>query len=259
MRIREWPGSGPSLLLIHGFMGSRLSWGALPGRLGAVHAVAVDLPGHGESGGGSTPGECSLPGVARLLAALQDEVLDGPAAWLGYSMGARVALAAAVEGVSMTRLLLESGGPGLATEAERMDRRRMDEGRARTLSSEGMERFVDAWLEMPMFRGLSARPPEQRAEARAIRAAQDPRRMAAWLRGGGTGSQPDYRPLLPTVQIPVHLVAGARDAKYVGLAREMAALLPAAAVEVVPDVGHTVHLEAPEAWLRWVRGAMAGP
>lgn len=256
LRVREWGRGGPPLLLVHGFLGSRVSWGDLPGRLEGVHTVAVDLPGHGDSGGGEIPDEVTVPAVARRLAELQGAVFGGPAAWLGYSMGGRIALAAAAEGFPVQRLLLESAGPGLASGAERAERRRLDHERAERLEARGTESFVDEWLRMPLFEGLASLSPEARAAARAVRVAQDPVRMAAWLRGAGTGSQRDYRPDLPTLESPVHLIAGARDEKYVELGREMAAALPRAELTVVPRAGHTVHLEAPDVWLAWVRSAL---
>jgi pimeloyl-ACP methyl ester carboxylesterase len=50
---------------------------------------------------------------------------------------------------------------------------------------------------------------------------------------------------LPAVRIPTLLVAGAHDRRYRALAIAMAARLPDARVAVVPDAGHTVHLENP--------------
>ena len=41
------------------------------------------------------------------------------------------------------------------------------------------------------------------------------------------------------------LVAGERDAKFTAIAREMALALPRATLEIVPEAGHAVHLEAP--------------
>ena len=40
---------------------------------------------------------------------------------------------------------------------------------------------------------------------------------------------------------------GARDEKFTGIAREMAKAIPDADLALVPDTGHAVHLEAPEA------------
>ena len=256
LRIREWPGAGPGLLLLHGFLGSVESWGALPGRLEEVRVVAVDLPGHGGSREVG-PGDCAVPRVVELLARLQGRVFDAPAAWLGYSMGARIALAAAAEGVPGTALLLESGSPGIADPLAREERRVQDEERARRLEADGIEAFVDEWLRLPLFQGLLQAPPDVQAEARATRIAQDPARMAASLREGGTGVQPPLWDRLSEVRRPVRLVVGVKDTKFVTVARAMVDRLPDVALREIPGVGHTVHLEAPDAWIRWVRDALS--
>jgi pimeloyl-ACP methyl ester carboxylesterase len=48
--------------------------------------------------------------------------------------------------------------------------------------------------------------------------------------------------------MPVQLIVGELDAKYVALGREMAAALPSARLAEVPCAGHAVHLEQPEAF-----------
>ena len=56
--------------------------------------------------------------------------------------------------------------------------------------------------------------------------------------------------------MPVLLVAGSLDAKFVAAAERMAGLLPHATLAIVDGAGHTVHLERPadflaalDAWL----------
>ena len=77
------------------------------------------------------------------------------------------------------------------------------------------------------------------------------------LRALGQGAQPDNWPRLHVLSMPVLLVAGALDAKYVDIAQRMAAQIPDARVDVIADAGHACHLEQPEAvahavtsWLR---------
>jgi len=43
--------------------------------------------------------------------------------------------------------------------------------------------------------------------------------------------------------MPVHLVVGENDTKFVAIAKEMQPLLPDSHLSVVKSVGHTVHLE----------------
>jgi pimeloyl-ACP methyl ester carboxylesterase len=46
--------------------------------------------------------------------------------------------------------------------------------------------------------------------------------------------------------MPVLLIVGERDAKYVEIAERMAVAIPRARLEVVPGAGHACHLEQPE-------------
>ena len=84
----ETRGSGPRLVLVHGFTQSGRAWGPVGDALAArATVVALDAPGHGRSAGV----DADLPGGADLMAATA-EAAGGPAAWLGYSMGGRYAL-----------------------------------------------------------------------------------------------------------------------------------------------------------------------
>lgn len=259
VRVRVWGTGGAPILLLHGFLGSSEEWGGLAAGLATwFRLAAVDLPGHGESDGGADPDRYRVPRVAREMAWVQEAVFGGPAWWLGYSMGGRIALAAAAEEVPMRGLLLESASPGIRDEDERRVRRAEDEVRARALEEEGMEAFVDRWLGLPLFSGLASLPAEDREEARRIRAGQDPARMAAWLRGGGTGSQPSYWDSLGSVKVPVHLLVGGADRKFAAVARAVLPHLHRGTLTEVPGAGHLPHLEAPEAWAAWVRASVSG-
>ncbi len=62
----------------------------------------------------------------------------------------------------------------------------------------------------------------------------------------GQGSQPSNWERLGELHVPVLLIAGALDAKYVGIAQRMAERIPDARVEVIDGAGHACHLEQPE-------------
>lgn len=258
----------PPLVLLHGFTGSAAAWGVplLAGLSGTRTVVAVDLPGHGAS---DWPGEdqgVSVPALAALLAEALPEWLGGgregggEADWLGYSMGARIALAVAVlhPGV-VRRLILESGSPGLPDEAERKVRREADEGLAEGLERDGIAPFVERWLALPLFAGLRALPAGAFRDEQERRLANRPRGLAGALRRLGTGTQPDFRGALHTLDIPTLLMAGGADAKFAHLAREMEARLPRARRVEWPDVGHVPHRELPpERWLEVVESFLGG-
>ena len=59
------------------------------------------------------------------------------------------------------------------------------------------------------------------------------------------------------MRTPTLLLAGGSDVKFAGIARRMAERMPEACVVVVPDSGHAVHLERPDAWLNAVTGFLA--
>ena len=61
----------------------------------------------------------------------------------------------------------------------------------------------------------------------------------------GTGAQPWFGDRLAEIDVPVLVVAGARDEKFTELATTMHARLPNARLAIVPDAGHAVHLERP--------------
>jgi 2-succinyl-6-hydroxy-2,4-cyclohexadiene-1-carboxylate synthase len=209
----------------------------------------------------------SVASVGDLLAeALPEWVGAAPgkpvkADWLGYSMGARIALTLATSrpGV-VSRLILESGTPGLAREGERRARREADEGLVQSLEREGMAPFVERWLALPLFAGIRALPPEEFQEEERRRLANRPPALAGVLRRLGTGTQPDLRGALPALDSPTLLLAGGDDPKFALLAREMEGLIPGARRVEWPGVGHVPHRElSPELWLGVVEGFLAPP
>jgi 2-succinyl-6-hydroxy-2,4-cyclohexadiene-1-carboxylate synthase len=265
LRVQErgTAGDGLPVLLLHGFTGSVEAWGepllealAAAGR----QVLAVDLLGHGVSDVPRDPAryemQAQLEDLEEALRALRLE----RAVWVGYSMGARLALGAAVlRPGPVAALVLESGSPGLATEEERQARRSADETLAARLEAaepEGLLRFVDDWMALPLFATQRRLPEEVRRRERQRRLAHDPRGLAGTLRGLGTGAQPSLWERLGEVRVPTLLLTGGLDEKFEAIADRMAGHMPGAARITVPDAGHAVHLERPDAWLAHVRTFM---
>lgn len=223
---------------LHGFSGRPGLWReVMPG------ALEPALSGH-------APGQPVPPGwrftdeVARIWAEIA--ALAAPVHLLGYSMGARVALAVAARH-PVARLTLVGVNPGLPDEAARAERRARDEVWCAILEERGGEAFARAWEDQPMWRSQQALPAAVRERQRAERAAHDPHQLAAALRALGLGAMPDLWPALASIRAPVDLVAGALDPTYVELAGRMAARLPRAEVTAVAGAGHNVLLERPDA------------
>ena len=102
-------GSGPTLVLVHGLGARRSSWDpVLPGLTASREVVTVDLPGHG-----STPALSGTLTLDRLVVALR-EFLDQQgllgADLVGSSLGARMVLELARQGVGRHVVALDPGG-----------------------------------------------------------------------------------------------------------------------------------------------------
>lgn len=248
---------GRPILLLHGFTGSADAWGPeLTNGLARHHPVlVVDLPGHGRS----PPPSEGMAGLIHRLGVLLDGQNVKRAWWIGYSMGGRIALAAAALAPErVAGLVLEGASPGLETGSAREERRHSDERLARAIESRGMEWFVDRWLSLPLFASQRALPAQVQEANRRRRLENTSVGLAAALRKLGTGSQPSFWPRLPSIGVPALLVTGGLDRKYEALARQMRRALPNARHRSVSEVGHTVHLEAPGRWLEAVLDFVPG-
>jgi 2-succinyl-6-hydroxy-2,4-cyclohexadiene-1-carboxylate synthase len=224
------------VVLVHGFTQTSASWGPVADRLARrFEVVRVDLPGHG--GPGAV--EVGFAEAAGLVGAT-----GGPAAYVGYSLGGRLCLRLALDRPDLVRaLILIGGSPGIADAAGRAERRAADERLARRIERDGVAAFLDDWLAGPLFATLPAE-----AAGREQRLANTAEGLASALRRLGTGAQEPLWDRLGELRPPALLVAGERDPKFTGIAKQMAAAIgPAAQVVLVEGAGHAAHLERPAA------------
>lgn len=256
----ERAGEGPPLVLLHGFTGATTTWTSLLPRLAAEHrTLAIDLPGHGRSSAPANPGRYALTRFAGDLPRVLDALGIDRVALLGYSMGGRAALRAALRAPDrIAALVLESTSPGIADPARRAERRAADRALADEIERDGVPAFVSRWEALPLWASQHALPASARERLRAQREANDGAGLANSLRGAGAGEDEPVLAQLGAFASPVLLVAGALDVAYVGAAGEMARAFPNARLTVVPDAGHAVHLERPDelsgAVLEFLRG-----
>lgn len=245
-------GSGPPMLLLHGFTGTARMWSAQIEAWSASHRViAPDLLGHG---GSEAPPDPDLYALDRQADSLVDllALLEATAATVvGYSMGARLALALAVEHPEwVARLVLESPSAGIADEHDREARREADELLAQEIERDGIDAFVAGWESLPIFAGHANLPADIDSHQRAERRRHSPAGLAASLRGAGQGAMSPLHEQLPLVTAPTLVLAGALDATGLARARTVAEGIPDARLEVIAGVGHTPHLESPDSFLR---------
>jgi 2-succinyl-6-hydroxy-2,4-cyclohexadiene-1-carboxylate synthase len=244
----EGPRGAAAIVLLHGFTGSKESWQPLVEALAKRRrVVAIDLPGHGGTAASADPAADSLAATGDLIARTLASLGVSRFSLLGYSLGGRIALGLALDHPSrVDRLLLESASAGLADPEERTLRRRADEELAERIEQGGIEAFVDRWEALPLFAPQARLPATVREDLRGRRLACSATGLAASLRAVGTGAQPWLGERLAALALPVCVVAGELDEKFRAIGAWMAARIPDARFEIVPQAGHAPHLEQPE-------------
>jgi pimeloyl-ACP methyl ester esterase len=238
----EDQGSGPPVLLLHGWSRSGADFEALSERLAERHRVIrPDLRGHGRS----APGPFTLDRLAGDLVALAEALDLRSALLVGWSLGAQVALAALPRlGGRAGRLVLVGATPHFTSSTDwphgpppralegmaALFRRRPEAVLARFLD----DCFAPGELEEPRRAALArpgaARPPD----------------AGCALAGLDLLATSDLRGDLPGVTRPVLLLHGEADAICpVTAARAMATLLPSARLHAFPGAGHAPFVSRP--------------
>jgi 2-succinyl-6-hydroxy-2,4-cyclohexadiene-1-carboxylate synthase len=214
-------------VLVPGFTQTARSWQTVVDVLPpGIDATALDVPS----------------GIDFVATALALGDAGGRGTYVGYSMGGRLCLRLALDRPDLVdRLVMVSASPGIADATARETRRDADEQLARELERDGADAFLERWLAQPLFASL---PPEAAALGARVR---DPAVLAHGLRVLGQGAQEPLWGRLGDLEMPVTLVAGALDEKYVDIAMDMSDRIPDASVSVVGGAGHAVHLEQPVA------------
>ncbi len=247
-------GQGRPLVLLHGFTGNNASWQAQQAVFSPYYqTIALEMPGHGDSDAPSDPACYSMERTTTAIGAGLDDLDISKAAILGYSMGARIALAFAIsQPERVSALILESGSPGLPTAEERAARRQADNALADFIEQDGLEKFVEYWENLPLFASQRTLPSALQRTLHLQRLANRPIGLANSLRGVGTGAQPSLWEQLNELKLPTLLIVGKLDPKFCQIARQIQPQIAASHLEIVAGAGHTVHLEQPAEFNRLV-------
>lgn len=237
----------PPLLMLHGFMGCSAVFSHLGVGLSEFCSpIMLDLLGHGESDkplhteAYATEYQCE-----ELYHILRSLGFEKP--WiLGYSMGGRLALQFAYRYPEMIQgVILESCTAGISDSLQRMQRQQEDEQRAQAIVDD-FPVFLAEWNQLALF---GEKQHAERALTEAFQESQLPEAMAASLRGFGAGIMPSLWESLSEINLPVGLLAGARDTRYAMLMMRMETLLPNAQLRVISHAAHRVHLDASDAYI----------
>jgi pimeloyl-ACP methyl ester carboxylesterase len=216
----HFPGEGRPVILIHGFTSNRNeNWRRL-GWYGAferkrMQFAALDCRGHGESAKPHDPAAYTREAMVGDIVALLDHLGAERADLAGYSMGARIALAAGLAHPKRFPLVV-LGGMG----AKLFEPRRPGNEMAEAMEAADPETISNAMLKS--FRRFADEQGEDRLALAALTRAND---------------APFTRDDVAKLSVPALIVAGSRD-DLAGSPQDLAALIPGARAVSLPGCDH---------------------
>jgi pimeloyl-ACP methyl ester carboxylesterase len=232
----EVHGSGPPLILTHGYSSTSAMWTAQIEALSKHHSLILwDMRGHGQTDYPDNPAAYSEALTVGDIAALLDQVGAAKAIVGGLSLGGYMSLAfyrAHPERVSA--LLIIDTGPGFKKDDARDAWNKRAHDTADRFDREGLGVLKSASRERSTVHHRDAS-----GLARAAR---------------GMLTQRDARVIevLPEIRVPSLVVVGADDAPFLAASDYMAAKIPGAKKVVIPAAGHAVNIDQPQAFIEAV-------
>jgi pimeloyl-ACP methyl ester carboxylesterase len=242
----------PTLVFVHGAANDHSVW-ALQSRYFAHHGrnvLAVDLPGHGRTGGAPP---ASVEAAAQWLVALLDTVPVAPVGLVGHSLGALVVLEAAGRHPGrIARLALLGPAAPMPVAEVLLDAAAANDHVAyelitgwsfSTAHQLGGNPLPGVWMTGNALRLMErSRPGVLHADL-----------LACHRYAGGLSAA-------ASVRCPVLLIVGQRDLMAPAKnATALSAALSDCRVVTVPDCGHSLMAEAPDAVLDALRDFLPGP
>jgi pimeloyl-ACP methyl ester carboxylesterase len=229
----EVHGSGPPLILTHGYSSTSAMWQGQIEALAKRHRLIVwDMRGHGQSDYPDDPSAYSEALTVGDIAALLDEVGAAKAIVGGLSLGGYMSLAfyrAHPERVSA--LLIIDTGPGFKKDDAREAWNKRAHDTADRFEHHGLDVLKSASRE------------------RSSVSHRDASGLARAARGMLTQRDARVIELLPEIKVPSLVVVGADDTPFLAASDYMAAKIPGAKKAVIPAAGHAVNIDQPQAFI----------
>ncbi|MBD2178030.1 2-succinyl-6-hydroxy-2,4-cyclohexadiene-1-carboxylate synthase [Pseudanabaena sp. FACHB-1998] len=245
----------PAILFLHGFMGDRLEFQpAITALSKHFYCVAIDLPAHGQTQIPEQDCYYTIQATAKAVISFLNFLHINKCDLVGYSMGGRLALYLTIHFPNyFHRVVLESASAGLTTAQARSDRLAQDHQLATRLENFTdceFRDFLESWYQQVIFANLRSHP--NFPQMLAHRLNNSPRLLAKSLRNFSTGTQPSLWEELAQNQIPLLLIAGELDHKFVQLNQQVAKLCQSAKLEIMPNCGHNTHFENSDLFIQKV-------
>ena len=227
-------GSGPPVVLLHGWCGDRAFWRQQAASLSQRYRVlSLDFRGHGDSE--APPDGYTLAQLAVDVVTATRALGHSPAAVVGHSMGGMVAQRLAVNHpTSVSALAL------VATAAADPDDALIS---ARILDDAPLSGYREAFeRHSPRWFAADADPTIK--EWALSRMRRVPERVALELVGDYRGL--DFRAEMPSIEAPTLVIGATADVSTrAERSEEIATAIPGAKLVLVESAGHFVQLERP--------------
>jgi pimeloyl-ACP methyl ester carboxylesterase len=207
----ETSGSGPAILLTHGYSATTAMWTPNIAALSKNHTLILwDIRGHGRSGAPADPSLYSRQLCMDDMCAVLDANNQSTAVIGGLSLGGYLSLAFNVfHGDRVNGLLIFDTGPGYRSDTARED-----------------------WNRMAVRTGAQQKSAGLKLAAEGILTQQDSRILDS----------------LPGITIPSLVLAGANDTPFLKATEYMASRIPGARKVIIDAAGHTANSDQPQAF-----------
>lgn len=256
----EWGDSGaPTVVLLHGFAGHARSWDHVSAALAdRFRVLALDQRGHGDSDR-APHGDYTVRTMAGDLRQFSDALCPGSFSLVGLSMGGRISIAyAAAHPGRVERLVLVDIGPEIApaglarirTTVSNVPEEIESEEHAYQLLRAAAPRYSEPLLRHRLRHSFN-RLPDGRLTWKYDKVLRDQTRQ-------GTRDIPNLWPDLARVTCPTLIVRGVEsDVLTPETAKRMLETLKDGRLAEIPDAGHTVPGDHPEAFIKAIRAFLA--
>ncbi len=230
-------GTGPAVLLTHGFAASSHMYAATVAELSADHTMITwDMRGHGKSDSPSDPAAYSVAASLDDIALILDAAGAGRAVLVGHSLGGYLSLEFTLARPERVNgLVLVDTGPGF----------RQDEGRER------WNEMAEGYAADLTARGLDGLPPSAELDAGVHRSAEG---LALAARGILRQRDGHVLEALPSIAVPTLVVVGERDEPFLAGSKYMAAKIPGARLATIDGAGHAPPVTHPDEFNTVLRG-----
>jgi pimeloyl-ACP methyl ester carboxylesterase len=238
-------GSGPSVVLLHGYPFSRLMWREQVEELKQTHRVVIpDLRGHGESA--VTPAPATMQDMALDVAVIMENLNISRATVAGLSMGGYVALAFyRLFPLRVRSLVLADTRPQADTDEEKQNRAEQ----AEKALQEGMEGIADALLPKLLAPETVAKRPDIVKRVREMMVKTEPEGAAAALHG--MAQRQDQTAFLSRIISPTLIVVGREDSLApLADAEMMHREIGGSRLVIIEGAAHVPNIERPEEFNR---------